>query len=295
MGGLPFSGRSFKVPPKYLINKGFSRLKNMQINNKGSLIPAVIYKNADVDKLRILTENKDRTGIYKWEHKESGRIYVGSAINLSKRFSVYFSKGYLEKNKSYINSAILLHGYSAFSLSILEYIHIVNLDSIETKNLILKREQYFIDMLNPGYNILKIAGSSLGYKHLEEDLLKISLIRSETTHTEETKDKISTAMTGENHPLYGKTHNSETRAKISIARKGENHPMFGKNHSAETLLKMSLAKASNVKVINNETNETTVYSSNYKAAEALDCSETTIRNYLKNKKVYKGKYLFLKD
>ena len=56
-----------------------------------------------------------------------------------------------------------------------------------------------------------------------------------------------------------------------------------------------LAKASNVKVINNETNETIVYSSNYKAAEALDCSETTIRNYLKNKKLYKGKYLFLKD
>lgn len=268
----------------------------MGINsNKGSFIPAVIYKNADADKLRILSENKDRTGIYQWEHKESGKIYVGSAINLSKRFSVYFSKSYLEKNKSYINSAILLHDYSAFSLSILEYINIANLDNIDIKNLILKREQYFIDILNPDYNILKIAGSSLGYKHLEEDLIKISLVRSGTTHTEETKDKISTAMTGENNPLYGKTHNSETRLKISIARKGENHPMFGKNHSAETLLKMSLAKASNVKVINNETNETIVYSSNYKAAEALDCSETTIRNYLKNKKLYKGKYLFLKD
>jgi group I intron endonuclease len=71
--------------------------------------------------------------------------------------------------------------------------------------------------------------------------------------------------------------------------------MFGQNHSAETLLKMSLAKGSNIQVINKETNETIIYSSNYKAAEALGCSKSTIRNYIKNKKLYKNKYLILKD
>jgi group I intron endonuclease len=182
-------------------------------NNNGSFVPAIIYKNADTDKLRILTENKNRAGIYQWTHNESGKIYIGSAINLSKRLSFYYSISNLTK-KSYIYNALLLHGYSSFSLTILEYVNITNLDNIETKKLLLEREQYYIDMLNPDYNILKLAGSSLGYKHSEEDLLKISLIRNSTIHTKETKDKISIAMTGENNPLYGKTHKLETREKL---------------------------------------------------------------------------------
>jgi len=33
-------------------------------------------------------------------------------------------------------------------------------------------EQHYIDILKPEYNILKIAGSSLGYTHTEETLAK---------------------------------------------------------------------------------------------------------------------------
>jgi len=58
---------------------------------------------------------------------------------------------------------------------------------------------------------------------------------------------------------------------------------------------MSEANGSKIQVINKETNETIIYSSNCKAAEALGCSEKTVRNYIKNKKLYKGKYLFLKN
>ncbi len=37
--------------------------------------------------------------------------------------------------------------------------------SIVKKNEVLSREQYYIDLLKPEYNILQKAGSSLGYKH----------------------------------------------------------------------------------------------------------------------------------
>ena len=47
------------------------------------------------------------------------------------------------------------------------------------------REQYYIDVLKPNYNILQFAGGTLGYKH-----------------TNETKKKISVAFTGKNHPAY---------------------------------------------------------------------------------------------
>lgn len=57
---------------------------------------------------------------------------------------------------------------------------------------------------------------------------------------------------------------------------------------------MSESIGSKVEVFNNETLETNIYSSNIKAAEALACSESTIRYYLKRNKPYKGKYLFKK-
>jgi hypothetical protein len=40
------------------------------------------------------------------------------------------------------------------------------------KENVISREQYYFDFLNPEYNILKIAGSSLGYKHSLETRLK---------------------------------------------------------------------------------------------------------------------------
>jgi group I intron endonuclease len=57
-----------------------------------------------------------------------------------------------------INKALLKYGYSKFRLEIIEY--------CEPKDAI-KREQYYIDFLEPEYNILKIAGSTLDYRHTE--------------------------------------------------------------------------------------------------------------------------------
>ena len=38
---------------------------------------------------------------------------------------------------------------------------------------VLKREQYFLDLYKPHYNIATIAGSTLGYKHSQESLDKM--------------------------------------------------------------------------------------------------------------------------
>jgi hypothetical protein len=55
-------------------------------------------------------------------------------------------------------------------LGILEYINLndLNENEYEIKKVILGREQYYLDILNPSLNINKIAGSTLGYKHSEE-------------------------------------------------------------------------------------------------------------------------------
>lgn len=45
------------------------------------------------------------------------------------------------------------------------------------KKIILEREQFYLDLLLPSLNVNKIAGSMLGFKHSEENLLKISQIQ----------------------------------------------------------------------------------------------------------------------
>jgi len=147
-------------------------------NTGSSFVPVFKYKNADTDKLQILTDNKNKAGIYLWLHKESDNMYIGSAINLSKRLKDYYSISYISsesRGKSYIYSAILKHGYENFSLIILEHIDITNLSKTESRELVLEREQYYIDNLAPKYNIQLTANRPLGHNHPEDSRIKRSI------------------------------------------------------------------------------------------------------------------------
>lgn len=97
------------------------------------------------------------------------------------------------KSKSIIYSAILKNGYNNFNLEIIEYC-----DEAD----ILNREQYYLNLLKPKYNILKVAGSSLGYRH-----------------SDITKGKMSILNTKEKHPFFGKKHTEESKLKMSLSRK----------------------------------------------------------------------------
>lgn len=60
---------------------------------------AISYENVYVDKLRIITDNKSKAENSHWTHKESGKIFIGSAMGFSKRLKTntkYFL--YLVKN-----------------------------------------------------------------------------------------------------------------------------------------------------------------------------------------------------
>jgi len=64
-----------------------------------------------------------------------------------------------------IYKALLKYGYSNFKLEILEYCDC---------NDLLVREQFYLDLLSPEYNILKTAGSSFGFQHSQESKRKMS-------------------------------------------------------------------------------------------------------------------------
>lgn len=124
----------------------------------------VIYDDADKDKLNILADNRNKIGVYRWINKINGNIYIGSSVNINVRMYTYYSLRYLAKSNRPIDRALLKHGFSNFILEILEYTDIDN---------VLIREQYYMDLYKPQYNIVEKAGSTLGYKHTQESLDKM--------------------------------------------------------------------------------------------------------------------------
>lgn len=133
--------------------------KNSNFNS--IIIPVKIYCNCEIDKTRILQENKNKIVIYRFINNVNNKTYVGSSINFTNRLYKYFSVKHLTKSKLPIIQALLKYGYSNFSLEILEYC---------TKDNLIEREQYFLYLLKPEYNILEKAASMWGYKHSEKTI-----------------------------------------------------------------------------------------------------------------------------
>ena len=131
-------------------------------------IPVIKYENADRQKLSILEENKVKSGVYLFRNLTNEKIYIGSSMDLRRRFKEYFNVNHLLRNKNLaICAALGKYGYSLFSLEVLEYCDPSN---------ILKREQYYLDLIKPQYNILKTAGSFVGFKHTEETKNKLAVL-----------------------------------------------------------------------------------------------------------------------
>lgn len=84
---------------------------------------------------------------------------------------------------SIVYSALLKYGYSNFSLYILEYCNPSD---------VAEREQYYFNLLNPDYNILKKSSSSIGFKHSSINIDKIK-----KNHYKSIQLKVTNALTNE--------------------------------------------------------------------------------------------------
>jgi group I intron endonuclease len=176
-----------------------------------------------------------------------------------------------------ICKALRKYGHYNFSLEILQYCG----GSAHPSD-VISREQFYLDLLNPEYNIFKIAGSSRGFKHTKETLQKMI----GRTQKKETNNKISEGNKGK---IY-----SETKVKMSEIKKGKNHPLFGKTPTEETRAKISEKLGHVVEVLDLETNITTVYDSIGKAALSLAASYTTLSRYIKGQKLYQDRFQIVK-
>jgi group I intron endonuclease len=175
-------------------------------------------------------------GIYAITHVASGRVYVGSAVDVTMRWHIH--RHHLNHGTHHairLQTAWAEAGAKAFTFSVLE--------AVALKADLLTREQWWIDELNAlflgsGFNSCPVAGSPLGTKHSDETKAKMRAAKlgkpapwNVRTHTKEQNERHSAALTGRKR----KPMTAETKAKMAAVH-------TGKKHSQATLDKMSAAQ-----------------------------------------------------
>ena len=112
----------------------------------------------------------------------------------------------------------------------------------------LNREQYYIDLLKPEYNILRKAGSSLGNKHSPATIAKLRSYKLTSEQLAKLKE----------HFLK---HNARDEQRVKARAR---------------MLLINENKGTNIEVFDTFTDLTTTYSSIRQAALAIGCSNSTI-------------------
>ncbi len=185
--------------------------------------------------------------------------YVGiTKFSLEERFSQHTKKGFL------LTESIQKYGEQKFSIELIE--------EVESSERAYELEIFYIKEYNTkapnGYNLTDGGDGVFGWQPTNEYRQECServkqLHKNKKigmygkTHTEETKQKMSESLKG-NQNCLGRILSEETKLKISSSHKGkslsdetkkkisenhhnvsgENNPMHGKKHSPETIEKI---------------------------------------------------------
>jgi len=234
---------------------------------------------AEIQKI-IKEELRHKSGIYGFLCKTNNKLYIGSSKTLLSRFNNHIN-GY--NSNILLQNAINKYNLQDFTFIIFEYCEIGEL---------ISREQFYMDELKPEYNILQVAGSLLGF-----------------IHSEETKAKISKALTGENHPMFGIIGENHPRfgiflsadiianmskAQKSIDRTGQKNPrgMLGRIHTSDTLAKMSIAKGvGTIFVYDTQGSLVNTFISARKAAVFFNTNHQIIMRYVRNGGIFKEQWI----
>ena len=158
--------------------------------------------------------------------------------------------------------------------------------------MILEREQFYLDLIfkkdEPNtYNILKVAGSNLGFTHSEGTKVLIGLTLSKIDRS------------AEKNPFYGKIHSPDSLVKMSEAKFGTKNPMFGRTGEnnpkfGKTGENHPKSKKVFVYSFDLETKEIILHKCFGTCTEAtkfFNCSNSTISKYLDKNKLFQNKWI----
>lgn len=103
-------------------------------------------------------------GVYQITHRESGKFYIGSSVELARRWKAH--RFHLRRGTHHcrhMQYTANRDGVDAFDFKVLVYC---------APDMVLFYEQALINGLKPAYNVAPVAGSALGVKHSQATLDK---------------------------------------------------------------------------------------------------------------------------
>lgn len=134
------------------------------------------------------------SGIYEIVCTENGRRYIGSAVNIDKRWREHVRQLNTGRHHSpHLQRAWDKYQQDAFVFRLIEEC---------AKSDLISREQHYLDSISPEFNCAPKAGSQLGYRHSEAARRQMSLAAKGNTNRR------------------GRKMSAESREKISAAKRG---------------------------------------------------------------------------
>jgi len=172
------------------------------------------------------------SGIYTITNKMNGHRYVGSAVDLGARFSHHLH--HLREGKhcnGHLQNAWNKYGEDAFLFEIVEEWE---------PEFLISMEQWWMNMLQPEYNIVPVAGSSLGHKFSDEAISKLSVAAKRRSSSKEGYSHLSAAgkrggatskkngsgifgLTSEQHKENGKLGYKSSLGKMTSEQRRERY------------------------------------------------------------------------
>lgn len=207
-------------------------------------------------------------GVYEIRSIQNGKRYIGSSVNVGRRIL----EGHLEalEKQKHGNDHLQKH-FNKYDREDLKFYLLeivprkIKEPAHQFREKIINREQYWLDKLNPEFNICKIAGSTLGTKRSKQAIEKTTGKNNGMygvtgklhpsygiTRPDSVKEAVSKANTGRKKSkqsllqqsknlkkFYTTKEGDKLKAKKSEQYSGEGNPFYGKTHSKETKRKIA--------------------------------------------------------
>ena len=233
----------------------------------------------------------NNTGIYKITNPITGRVYIGKAVNINRRFKEY---------KNIKKSAQQIRLYRSFNkYGIDEHIFEI-VESCLVENL-SNRERYWQDYYNvlskKGMNCVLTQSDEKSGSLSEETKRKISNANKGNIHSEETRAKMGLKNLGKKATLETRQKMSEFRKGKKLSEKWKNNISKGnRNKPKSENHKLNLSdskigkpnKCLQKKVIDVSTN--IIYTSILEVSLKFKINYGTLANWLRNDNINKSNF-----
>lgn len=226
------------------------------------------------------------------------KFYIGSAVDIRKRLLSHINDLSSKRHKNiHLQRAFLKHKKIEFDI----------VEEVKDCCDLIKREQHYIDTLNPQYNIARTAGSMLGFKHSDKTKRLISENQKGRKLTKETIRRMKESKKGWS-PTEAQRKNyslSKIGDKNPWYKAGDRHPQYGVKRSGKTKERISktLRKNGSLKGMNNpasrsgvlydcHTGKNYIFQSLKPLCKYLGLNYKGVMTALYNKRFYLDRYYF---